>query len=68
MVLDGSEASDRKLKQMLFFDVNNGIARRAWARNKEAISAIETELERTSTLKVTKAELVDDQLIDNLFE
>jgi len=68
MVLDGSEASDRKLKQMLFFDVNNGIVRRAWARNKEAISAIETELERTSTLKVTKAELVDDQLIDNLFE
>ena len=68
MVLDGSKASDRKLKQMLFFDVNNGIARRAWARNKEAISAIETELERTSTLKVTKAELVDDQLIDNLFE
>mgnify|MGYP003576260814 FL=1 len=68
MVLDGSEASDHKLKQMLFFDVNNGIARRAWARNKEAISAIETELERTSTLKVTKAELVDDQLIDNLFE
>ncbi|WP_409150878.1 urocanate hydratase [Sphingobacterium sp. BS-2] len=68
MVLDGSEASDLKLKQMLFFDVNNGIARRAWARNKEAISAIETELERTSTLKVTKAELVDDQLIDNLFE
>lgn len=68
MVLDGSEASDRKLKQMLFFDVNNGIARRAWARNKEAISAIETELERTSTLKVTKAELLDDQLIDNLFK
>ena len=67
MVLDGSEGSDRKLKQMLFFDVNNGIARRAWARNKEAISAIETELERSSTLKVTKAELVDNQIIDNLF-
>ncbi|WP_392469658.1 urocanate hydratase [Sphingobacterium cellulitidis] len=67
MVLDGSEDSDRKLKQMLFFDVNNGIARRAWARNKEAISAIETELERSSTLKVTKAELVDNHIIDNLF-
>lgn len=67
MVLDGSEDSDRKLKQMLFFDVNNGIARRAWARNKEAISAIETELERFSTLKVTKAELVDNHIIDNLF-
>lgn len=67
MVLDGSEDSDRKLKQMLFFDVNNGIARRAWARNKEAISAIETELERSFTLKVTKAELVDNHIIDNLF-
>lgn len=67
MLLDGSTESDYKLKQMLFFDVNNGIARRAWARNKEAISAIEKELSRTASLKVTKAELVDDQVIDNLF-
>jgi urocanate hydratase len=59
--------SDTKLKQMLFFDVNNGIARRAWARNKEALNAIETELERTSTLKITKPELVEDNIIDNLF-
>lgn len=67
MLLDGSMESDTKLKQMLFFDVNNGIARRAWARNKEALSAIETELERTSTLKITKPELVEDSIIDNLF-
>jgi urocanate hydratase len=67
MLLDGSMESDTKLKQMLFFDVNNGIARRAWARNKEALNAIETELERTSTLKITKPELVEDNIIDNLF-
>ncbi|MGJ1203302.1 urocanate hydratase [Sphingobacterium lactis] len=67
MVLDGSAASEAKLKQMLFFDVNNGIARRAWARNKEAMSAIETELNRTPELQITKAAVVADELIDGLF-
>ena len=67
MLLDGSLESDNKLRNMLFFDVNNGIARRAWARNKEAQQAIETELARTSSLKVTKAELVEDEIINNLF-
>ena len=67
LLLDGSTDADRKLKQMLFFDVNNGIARRAWARNKEAQHAIETELNRTSTLKVTRAIGVEDELIDKLF-
>jgi len=67
MLLDGSEDSDRKLKQMLFFDVNNGIARRAWARNKEAQSALNTELQRTPNLKVTRAVSVEDNLIENLF-
>lgn len=67
LLLDGSTEADRKLKQMLFFDVNNGIARRAWARNKEAQQAIETELNRTSTLKVTRAIEVEDELIDKLF-
>ena len=67
MVLDGSAASEAKLKQMLFFDVNNGIARRAWARNKEAMSAIETELNRTPDLQITKAAVVADELIDGLF-
>ena len=67
MLLDGSAAAEEKLRDMLFFDVNNGIARRAWARNKEAMQAIETELKRSPILKVTKAELVDAALLDKLF-
>src|SRR5690606_14698045 len=67
LVLDGSDEVDEKLKQMLFFDVNNGIARRAWARNKEAMEAIETELSRTSNLQVTQAQLVEPSLIDKIF-
>jgi len=66
MVLDGTEGASVKLKNMLFFDVNNGIARRSWARNKEARFAIEREMERTSTLKVTIPHLVKDSLLDNL--
>ena len=67
MVLDGTEEADEKLKQMLFFDVNNGIARRAWARIKEAMEAIETELNRSESLKITKAQLVDTSLLDKIF-
>ncbi|MGJ8660039.1 MAG: urocanate hydratase [Cellulophaga fucicola] len=67
MVLDGSTEASRKLKNMLFYDVNNGISRRSWARNKEAIFAIEREMERTPELKVTVPNLVEDQLLDNLF-
>jgi urocanate hydratase len=67
MVLDGTKEADVKLQQMLFFDVNNGIARRAWARNKEAQHALETELARSPQLNVTRAIHVDDMLIDNLF-
>ena len=67
LVLDGTEEAEQKLQNMLFFDVNNGIARRAWARNKEAMEAIEAELERTSTLLVTKAQLVSNELLDNFF-
>ena len=51
---------------MLFFDVNNGIARRSWARNDEAIFAIKREMERTPGLKVTLPNLVDDDIIENL--
>src|SRR5690606_29514186 len=47
MVLDGSRDADRRLKSMLFWDVNNGIARRAWARNKEALFAIQREMKRS---------------------
>ncbi len=67
MVLDGSAEADKRLKKMLFFDVNNGIARRSWARNKEARFAIEREMDRSPGLKVTLANLVDDDLLENLF-
>lgn len=67
MVLDGSADSDRRLKSMLFWDVNNGIARRSWARNKEALFAIKREMERTPNLKVTLPNLVDDTILNNLF-
>jgi len=67
MVLDGSEDADRRLRMMLHWDVNNGIARRSWARNDEAIFAIKREMERTPDLKVTVPNVADDKLIDNLF-
>ena len=67
MVLDGSTDAERKLKNMLFYDVNNGIARRSWARNKEAMFALQREMERTKLFKVTFPTLVEDQLIDKLF-
>lgn len=67
MVLDGSKDAERKLKNMLFYDVNNGIARRSWARNKEAMFALQREMERTKLFKVTFPTLVEDQLIDKLF-
>ena len=66
MLLDGSEAAERRLKSMLLFDVNNGIARRSWARNAEANFAIKREMARTPKLKVTLANLVDDDILDNL--
>ncbi|MGQ0828249.1 MAG: urocanate hydratase [Bacteroidota bacterium] len=68
MVLDGSDDSDRRLRSMLFWDVNNGIARRSWARNDEAMFAIKREMERTPDLKVTLPNLVDDNLLDDLFK
>ncbi|APU09593.1 urocanate hydratase [Cellulophaga lytica] len=67
MVLDGSTEASKKLKNMLFYDVNNGISRRSWARNKEAIFAIEREMKRTPELKVTVPNLVEEHLLDNLF-
>jgi urocanate hydratase len=63
MLLDGSEEADQRLEQMLFFDVNNGIARRSWARNKEAIFAIKREMERTPGLRVTLPHEVDPNLL-----
>lgn len=64
MVIDGSEESDHKIREMLFWDVNNGIARRSWARNEGSIDAIKREMERTPTLQVTLPNIVDDDLIN----
>ncbi|MEQ8304669.1 MAG: urocanate hydratase [Cyclobacteriaceae bacterium] len=66
MLLDGSESADGHISSMLHFDVNNGIARRAWARNEGAISAIARAQELESSLKVTMPNLADDKLIDSL--
>ncbi len=67
MLLDGTEAAAERLKSMIFYDVNNGIARRSWARNEEALFAIKREMERTPSLKVTLPNLVDDNILKNLF-
>lgn len=66
MLLDGSESAERRLKSMLLFDVNNGIARRSWARNEEANFAIKREMARTPKLKVTLPNLVDEDVIEKL--
>lgn len=63
MVIDGSEDSDRHIKNMLFWDVNNGIARRSWARNEGANHAILREMERSNGLRVTMPNIVDDAII-----
>ena len=66
MVLDGSADASRRLQSMLFWDVNNGISRRSWARNDEAIFAIKRAMESQPLLKVTIPNLVDDRILDNL--
>lgn len=66
MVIDGSAESDRRLREMLFWDVNNGIARRSWARNVGAMHSIEREMQRTPGLKVTMPNLVDEALLNDL--
>ncbi|MBP5996150.1 MAG: urocanate hydratase [Crocinitomicaceae bacterium] len=67
MLLDGSSDADRNLKMMLHWDVNNGIARRNWARNENAIFAIKRAMEIEPNLKVTLPNLVDDQLLEDIF-
>lgn len=66
MLLDGSADADRNLKMMLHWDVNNGIARRNWARNENAIFAIKRAMEAEPLLKVTLPNLVDESLLENL--
>ncbi|MGN1211885.1 MAG: urocanate hydratase [Candidatus Cryptobacteroides sp.] len=63
MVIDGSEDSDRHIREMLLWDVNNGIARRSWARNEGAVFAIKREMERTPGLNVTLPNFADDELV-----
>lgn len=63
MLIDGGADSDRHIREMLFWDVNNGIARRAWARNEGSIRSIEREMRRSEGLQVTLPNLVDDNII-----
>ena len=67
-VIDGGEDSDRHIREMLFWDVNNGIARRSWARNEGSMRSIEREMLRTPGLTVTMPNLVDDSVLDNLIK
>ena len=67
MLLDGSDDSNQKLKMMLHWDVNNGIARRSWARNDEAIFAIKREMKRTPNLKVTLPNIVSEDILKGKF-
>jgi urocanate hydratase len=67
MLLDGSKEAEKKLKNMLFYDVNNGIARRSWARNSEAIYTAKREMLRTPKLAITLPNLVDENILKDLF-
>ena len=68
MVIDGSEDSARHIREMLFWDVNNGISRRSWARNEGAMEAIRREMERTPQLRVTLPNIADDELIKSVLK
>ena len=67
LLLDGSDDADRKLRSMLFWDVNNGISRRNWARNEEAVFAIKRAMESEPLLKVTVPNFADDDLINSFY-
>ncbi|MFM2376191.1 MAG: hypothetical protein RLZZ165_1288, partial [Bacteroidota bacterium] len=68
LVLDGSPDADRRLEGMLLWDVNNGIARRSWARNPGAILTLQREMARTPGLRVTLPNLVEEGLIEGAVE
>jgi urocanate hydratase len=67
MLLDGSEDAERRLKSMLHWDVNNGIARRSWARNKGAMETAERAMENELRLRITMPNLCDDEIFEGLF-
>jgi len=66
MVLDGSKDAERRLKSMLYWDVNNGIARRSWARNEEAVFSIKRAMEIEPNLKITLPNIVEEELLNSL--
>ena len=68
LLLDGSKQSEKNLKNMLYWDVNNGIARRSWARNEGAINTIKREMKKNKQLKVTIPEIVNEDLINSISE
>ncbi|WP_111670103.1 urocanate hydratase [Algoriphagus litoralis] len=68
LVLDGTNEASKRLKSMLFYDVNNGIARRAWARNSGSMEAIQREMDRSPGLKVTVPNLVDEEVLSQLIQ
>lgn len=68
LVLDGSQEASNRLNSMLFYDVNNGIARRSWARNSGSMEAIQREMGRSPGLKVTLPNLVDEEVLNELIQ
>ncbi len=68
LVLDGTPEADRRLESMLHWDVNNGIARRSWARNPEAVFAIQRAMQVEPSLKITLPNLVEDSLLNSQFK
>ena len=66
MVIDGSENSEKKIESMIFWDVNNGIARRSWAKNDEAIFAIKREMKRNNNLEITTPNIASEKIISDL--
>jgi len=66
LLLDGSAEAKTRLQKMLFYDVNNGIARRSWARNENSLFAIRRQMEKTPNLQVTLPTLVETNLLDDL--
>ncbi|MDR2126127.1 MAG: urocanate hydratase [Prevotellaceae bacterium] len=66
MMIDGSDEAEQRIKSMLHWDVNNGIARRSWARNKSAIFAIQREMQRSPNLQITLPSIADDDLINEI--
>ena len=66
MMIDGSKDSERRLKSMLFWDVNNGVSRRSWAETKKRNFAIKRAMEMEANLKVTLPNIVSDDILNKL--